>query len=145
MDTENKTKQLTNKQLALYMGCEAMWSVPKYTWEKTIIDEELLYENFNYIKVNGFSKNIKPILRPITDFLEMDLVEWAKMLGQENSLDIISNDAVVKDVRKKGWKSFDGTLTVKQSILAVEWLLSRHFDIYDWINDGLAMDKTKLK
>jgi hypothetical protein len=74
----------------------------------------------------------------------MDIVDWAKLVGKEGELDAEENEIVLLSIKKRGWGAFDAPLTFQQSILATKYFLSKQFDLFDWIELGLAVDKTKL-
>lgn len=137
--------QLTNKQLALFFGCDAMVSMPNLPEEiRMKIDEKLLYEIYN-LKGDEPKYSVKPILRPITDWKEMDIVELAKIFGQEDKLDAEENESVIQDIKKRGWDAFDADTKLKHCLEVVPLLISRQFDIFGWIEKNLAIDKTKVK
>lgn len=86
-----------------------------------------------------------PVLRPITDFKEMDIVDVAKLFGEEYKLNADENEAVLKSIKERGWGAFDAMLTFKQAIMAANYFLSKRFDLYNWIEKGIAVDKIKIK
>ncbi len=71
-----------------------------------------------------FPDQFKPILRPLTDMTEEESLKWAEM-------------------KERFWN--DKLMSVFNTAELIHWLLSKHFDIFNLINEELAIDKTTLK
>jgi hypothetical protein len=76
-------------------------------------------------------RDIKPILRPLSDMTEGEMEECGNMIYD------FSNDEALA---KWEWKYFETGLDAEQ----FNWLLSKHFDLFGLIEAGLAIDKTTL-
>jgi len=118
--TETK---LTAADLALYLGCECM----AYTRAGTI--DIVNARGFCIVSDGVYSwseplKNIKPILRPLSDMTEDE-----------------ANNEVWETVPE--YNDFKGLVCHVSP--AFRYLLSRHFDLFGWIEKGLAIDKTKIE
>ena len=78
--------------------------------------------------------SVKPILRPLSDITDVEALAWAEFFGAHSgALD-------------------EGPITFFRryysdycSAESVRYLLSKHFDLFGWIESGLAIDKTKTK
>lgn len=79
-----------------------------------------------------FYADIKPILRPLSDMTEEEMHECGNMVYD------FSDEP---DLNKWEPKDFEIGLAPEQ----FQWLLSKGFDIFNLIRDGLAINKTTLK
>lgn len=124
--------------LHLYLGCNVMIERVDYGPHNTTIKpitrgpfklvEIDISNNSRQFKTEGFILNendiVKPVLRPLNDMTEDEAIEfgWMRLFTLEHF------------VEKKLFKS---------ELLA--HMLARHFDVFDLITDGLALDSTKMK
>jgi hypothetical protein len=111
--------------LHLYLGCEVKWN----TNIVTLIDTDGINCNVFgeplFSKSNTSIKNIKPILRPLSDMTEDEHKEWQNIrFNREFKLKPVLTDAEYESFR---------------------YLLSKHFDLFGLIEAGLAIDATTLK
>lgn len=157
--------KLTPADLALYLGaeCEVTYSPGGFEY----------YDNGGIYLISGGLINeygkgeaaIKPILRPLSDMTEMELLEFATLCSGAEYVEVaesaISNyknvmcfsdfheseRLVINDNGEVWYASYfqngaAGRNTInghKQTV----WLLRHHFDLFGWIDAGLAIDKTK--
>lgn len=116
----NETK-LTAADLALYLGCECQ------ALTRTGTIDIVNSRGFCIVSDGVYSwseliRNVKPILRPLSDITEEE-----------------ANNEVWDTVPE--YTDFSGL--VAHVSPAWRFLLSRHFDLFGWIDAGLAIDKTK--
>lgn len=120
--------------LHLYLGCEVDYSGTRC---------ELFGVHQAYCVIGDFGNigmvkiptedfiRLKPILRPLSDMTEDELNECG-------NLDYDFSDE--PELNKWDYKSFDTLISANQFV----WLLSKHFDIFNLIPEGLAIDKNKI-
>jgi hypothetical protein len=170
---ENKT-ELTAADLALYLGCEVLVHYAPSTERIGQLRE--VGQNGSWVRFELHtsaykSHEIKPILRPLSDMTEGELLEFAKLCSGASQFQIeksaVTNykrvrclffDAgllgeewlVVSDSGETWYTSYfdqnkvgGGRNIINQHQQTV-WLISNHFDIFGWIPAGLAIDKTKI-
>jgi len=119
---ENKTAS-TAADLALYLGAPAIIEhASPYTFH--------FFDNGGTYLISGNLLNevgkgeiiAKPILRPLSDITEEDMEEkdriFERHVGAKYAMIMATADFC-------------------------KYLLSRHFDLFGWIESGLAIDKTK--
>jgi hypothetical protein len=116
---KNETK-LTPADLAIYLGaqCEVAYTPGGFEY----------YDNGGIYLISGGLINeygkgaaaVKPILRPLSDMTEPEGIEVQYMVDQMGV----------------GYNATHGAQITR-------YLLSRHFDLFGWIEAGLAIDKTK--
>lgn len=122
----------------LYLGCSVMIERIEnnlyHTSEKSILHGPYklvgidISNNSRQVKVQDFllteRDTIKPVLRPLNDMTEDEAIEfgWMRLFTLEHF------------VEKKLFQS---------ELLA--HMLVRYFDLFDLIQDGLALDATKMK
>lgn len=125
-------KELTAADLALYIGCEVVVSGETETVMKLYGVSDNVHGRFvrvcriddEYISWPIEVFRVKPILRPLLDMTE----------AEENSQ--------IWDTIPE-YTDFQGL--VKHISPVFLWLIHQHFDLFGWIEAGLAIDKTKLK
>lgn len=150
-------KILTAKELALYLGCECVVSTQgdfSENWKPEIlmVGTLLLFEQ------KGFEA-IKPILRPLSDMTEVEAREFLGVVMNFNSQFSFGWDweyskgflmikphthtscTVIKPFGENGSPVFNCSYTMNEGV----WLMNKHFDLFGWIESGLAIDKTTLK
>ena len=122
--------------LHLYLGCEVMCHYEERS-KKGDYDFKGTFEGIDCGQYQVFhgqkkaflvhkynAKNIKPILRPLSDMTENEAKELAEI---------------------KRSPSAGKTVTRTELYAATtHYLLSKHFDLFGLIESGLAIDKTKL-
>ena len=184
----NEKTELTAADLAMYMGCEVYAETPtsygavhvrkgrfvgirpteKRRINPILVDVET--ESGGVIDMYFFPAQLKPILRPLSDMTDDELLEFAKICSGADSFRIgkavannyklvicIFGEGFGKSVenlmvseRGETWYTSyfnddeNGGRNVINQHQQTIWLLSRHFDIFGWISAGLALDKTKL-
>lgn len=135
-----KKNELTAIDLALYLGCEVYVETPtasgtyhvrkgrfvgirpveKRRINPIIVDIET--DSGGVIDMYFMPDQTKPILRPLSDMTE-----------EEKNDPIWDSETTFSD--------FAGMVHCAAPVFA--WLLARHFDLFGWIDAGLAIDKTK--
>ena len=98
----------------------------KIKWNK----EELTLSLLHQIKEDGAWEFVKPYLRPMSSMTDEEKKEF--------------NDFCVID--KFAWKGNSEIGYKNQAIImsnAIDWLLKKHFDIFDLISKGLAIEVTE--
>ncbi len=136
---------LTAKDFALYLGCKYYNTTAHSVWElnPTHLND---YTHFNSLN------EIKPILRPLSDMTHNEAARFVRILKPEArdiELKILSNDIVVRFKRDSNFPGIsewaDTNRVSKSNPEQHKYLLSRHFDLFGWIADGLAIDATTLE
>ncbi len=118
-------KQLTIQDLAMFIGCE---------FEHTIFEEKKMITMNGWwlseIEKNDLFKYFKPILRPLSDMTEEEKEEKKKYISSI--------------YWKRDWSIpyAEGYLRGAPEAHEIKWLISKKFDIFDWIEAELAVDKT---
>ena len=172
----NTKTELTAADLALYLGCEVEWTGERGYFLAGINTGQ---ENFNPVGLVSEQMEpvwvkfdeIKPILRPLSDMTERELLQFAKICTGADSFEIKQavaiNYKLVRCIFGQGrtvevellmvsesgetWYTsyFDsdergGRNVIRQHQQTV-WLLSKHFDLFGWIDAGRAIDKAKTE
>jgi hypothetical protein len=124
------TKKLTAQEAALYYGQECLVWFEQDPFEKENVNWQLLERiRHDYIAC-------KLLLRPLSDITE----------EEAQAIDFKPNGfqtARKRAVSRFEFNKFNGheiVFTAKD----VQYLLSRGLDVFNWIEQGLAIDKTKL-
>jgi hypothetical protein len=139
-------KEIRN-YLHLYLGCEVQ--TPRRVYKKSdnpvesvgksireigkLMDMNLAleqggvhFEGTHEMDLVSFPfDQLKPILRPISDMNEKESDEWIRFFYSEGEP--------------------DGGSRIPLDAIRTKWLLSKHFDLFGLIRDGLAIDATKIK
>ena len=129
-------KTLTAKELALYLGCECeIVTAPNTVGKLISISLEgdvcrILQPPYSPMNGGWFAKieEVKPILRPLSDISANECFELVKLKDFPRASDgrmIALNGRYEPDV--------------------FLYLLSKHFDLFGWIEQNLAIDKNTLK
>lgn len=113
-------KELTAADLALYIGCEVV--VYGETDHKQFVRVCRIDDEYISLPIGVFM--VKPILRPLSDMTDAE-----------------KNNQIWDTIPE--YTDFQGL--VKHISPVFLWLISQHFDLFGWIEAGLAIDKTKLK
>jgi hypothetical protein len=130
------TQRKISDYLHLYLGCECLMTKNSYhaVHELHLSSNEpfgLTGKLLHYFIEPTTKAEIKPILRPLSDMTEEEMQECGNMEYD------FSDDP---DLNKWEPKDFEIGLSPRQ----FAWLLSKHFDLFDLIPDGLALDKSTL-
>ena len=123
---KNETK-LTAQDLALYLGCDVEWLGERGCTLAGINTADQSFNPVGLVYSNGLTiwtpeRAVKPILRPLSDITEPEEMEVQNMVDQMGV----------------GYNAIHGAQITG-------FLLSRHFDLFGWIESGLAIDKTKIE
>lgn len=159
-------ERLTINQLALVYGCDALADVSGLTVpQRIVIDADALSTPGQKM----FS-NLRPILRHVSDITNEELREIAEIVKNKihprRDIDGDFKKEQVFDKDKISFQSWTGFCWINYFIEnkesseqffvdhknsdmflyaeVVQYMLSKHFDIYNWIKDGLALDKNKI-
>ncbi len=121
----NEKKSLTAADLALYLGCDVM--TPQgigrlYRVEDCPVCGVTFDGRVENYFVDFDLEQVKPILRPLSDMTEDETNEVQYQVDQIGI----------------------GYFPIDHAKLTL-FLLSSHFDLFGWINAGLAIDKTKIE
>lgn len=93
--------------------------------------------NINPITRDTFSINdVKPYLFPLSSITEEQLFEVQEILGK--------NEIKIEDGFLNIVDSDRNTITYLEILALLEWFYKNHFDIYELIPMGLAIDATNL-
>jgi hypothetical protein len=115
--------------LHLYLGCECM--TPKGIGKLFRYDIETNWTWCVFgimgpeFEDSGHIENVKPILRPLSDMSEEEKIELKLNVVQASTINHASE--------------------IMWTFEQVRILLSKHFDLFNLIGEGLAIDKTTLK
>lgn len=119
----NNKKELTARDLALFLGCEIEWMGERgYTLTGINTGDE-------YINPVGLKKgeyhywanieNVRPVLRPFSDMTPDERFAMSDFENQPGA----------------SFRTYEA--------LRTQYALSRGFDVFDWIPAGLAVDATE--
>lgn len=140
-----KDKYLKPEQLALYMGAD----VKDYTNKATLVLTPVTLGAIDFERWK-----VKPYLRPLSDMTENEALGWLHAKyghwGWQVNLIEIQEKRFMKFRYNSGrgrWSKINSTMLHQTPDCArtVAYLLSCGFDLFDWIEQGLALDKTKKK
>lgn len=107
--------------LHLYLGCEVCVTHPAASFCRDILDADLLTRLYSdELPLEYY----KLILRPLSDMTEEEETEYTSLVDQWN---------------------FGFRRNMLGAATATKYLLSKHFDLFNLIPDGLAIDKNALK
>jgi hypothetical protein len=129
---KNETK-LTAADLAMYFGAECEYQLP-HTPEDEVINTHITAREINNINLERYTY-FKPILRPLSDMTEEEAMELAGFFGAQSAM------STQLDKADFARRLMGNDYCSPQS---VRYLLSRNFDLFGWIEAGLAIDKTKI-
>ena len=138
----NETK-LTAADLALYLGCECQ------ALTRTGTIDIVNSRGFCIVSDGVYSwsepiKNIKPILRPLSDMTEDEALFCEKELFNDGEIPT-SQQAEVAKIAIRDHFGTPKLASWRIGLLITRYLLSSHFDLFGWIDAGLAIDKTKAQ
>jgi hypothetical protein len=125
----NEAMTLSIQDLAMFYGCpiNSDW----YGWEGKILDAGILRE----IKEDHKAHTIKPILRPLSSMTDIEAIELAKLQypGRGNNPEKLYI-GLRNELINGTWGGSHTTC---------KYLLQNGFDIYEWIEKGLAIEYNK--
>lgn len=133
--------ELTAQDLAPFIRCEVLyhnsqkWDEAKVFILRGVIDRSengILLEVTDKLSVMGVKYTtvhyIKPILRPLSDMTDAEVI-------------------IAHDMRLE-WRDKDGVSFLHNDMMRdsrqTTWLIRQGFDVFGWIDSGLAIDKTKI-
>jgi hypothetical protein len=141
--------------LHLYLGCQCehnCWSNIEDDYEIvegrriSLLDASMLHE-----ELEEWCFDIKPILRPLSDMTEEEAIECAKLSEWEPHFRDVKvertayGDLLVKwDGMVEGGEQQNVTGDMFYCAEQFQYLLSKSFDLFNLIPEGLAIEKTKL-
>jgi len=149
----SEKKELTDKDLALYLGCQIQ--VETYLKEN---DARLETMNTHALHMiwSEFPhwKNAKPILRPESDMTESEAIVIVEKLRKIlPDADCWDDDMILDQWDDRPFYTYLNKY-VEHSISDLQYakghpgiwrfMLSQHFDLFGWIDAGLAIDATTL-
>lgn len=123
-------KRLTAKELALYFGCEAEIKYTPYPRCPEVGRFKLTFEVLQEYSVDtgSYYEEVKPILRPLSDITRDEIKELTQATAE-----VIHRIVLVNSLE-----------TVRPLPQEYTYLLSQGFDLFNWIEQGLAIDKTAI-
>jgi hypothetical protein len=128
-------EKLELKHLKNYLDCNlqiARFGVDrKYKRIEGILDTYLINHVIRY-------DNLKPVLRPVKDLLNIDLDYWID-LGEE--METMYTESIVDSIINETHYAMD----YKRWKKLMEFLFENHFDVDDLIGKGLAIDINTLE
>lgn len=119
--------------LHLYLGCEVIYMDGNAGYTLNI-------ERLHDILTTGNFLRWKPILRPLSDIVQSDYLELYDILNEAEDRDYGEQS----DSYKRNYAALN-TCGVEYKPIVFKYLLSKHFDLFNLIGEGLALDKTTLK
>lgn len=119
-------KKLTTNDLALFLGCQVEYTNSKFNNapERTELNTLML----DWFTSNPYITSVKPILRPLSDIKK----EEAQQVGT-------TPNGLNRDLQT--FKAC-GIMWMPEDFF---YLLSCNFDLFNWIEQGLAIDATKVQ
>lgn len=128
-------KQLTDKELALYLGCEAEIHGKGLKWSYVgTLTAWVLYQSTIDL--------IKPILRPLSHITEEELIGLNQIIQPELEIKPGDLTEAIDQLRNKGIKIIDfSDIPAPVVFETTAYLLSCGFDLFNWIEQGLAISK----
>jgi hypothetical protein len=173
----NKKRCLTAQELALYLGCDVIvFNAPSPVILKAVSSDNkalVNHEHHEYWMGIDIPNNIKPILRPISDMTDEEILQvceianhlpfvnkkkWEIKREKDNifirsefsdySFMIYINDRTgFGDVNVYRAHDPDDEIELEQTgdiALITKFYLERRLDCFGWIEQGLAINKTKI-
>ena len=85
----------------------------------------------------------KPILRPLSSMTEKESDELEDIIGCNFYIYVSGNEIEIEENIIDPW---DGKSVLRMETLnrIYEWLFAHHFDVFNLIENNLAIDKTKM-
>lgn len=105
------------------------------------LNNELFFENaYKTFSVYAFkAQDCKIVLRPLSSLTEEEARELRRLIGASNS----PNKSAVWWSRFWHEWNLDHSDVIGNPIIW-RWLLAHHFDLFGWIDSGLAIDATSI-
>lgn len=142
----NETK-LTAADLALFVGCEIEWTGDRGFVLAGINTKQTRLNPVGVVDTAGMQLwlptwAVIPILLPLSDMTEDEArAVWEKCYGDDfGDGECLLHLTATVDADERNDSEFDIILGYPD---AWRYLLSLHFDLFGWIDAGLAIDKTK--
>lgn len=151
-------KSLTAKELGLYLGCKFRYDNDVMYTVAGIQDAEVINAlgHFHDIKL------VKPILRKLESMTEDEVTEvfklkwrvqrsdheWISIKFKRQESVFLNPGWSVEAVYKQNGKERTMLGTLSMSVfepLSFQYLLSKSFDLFGWIDAGLALDQNEMK
>ncbi len=145
-------EKLTVQDLVMFLGCDcAVHRVNQDLRGHITLELLLSYENDMVAKRKSewYITDIKPILRPLSDFTEEEkkyISDIADRVNYRCFKDVFEGKRVIGLSWDKS-SSLGFLLNAPAGFGVAEiqkYLIQKHFDIFNWIEKGLAIDKTKI-
>jgi hypothetical protein len=136
-------KQLSIQDIALYLGqeCQTKDGIGEIISIELAImngDRDKVWVSYGPMVIAGEYDpiEVKPVLYPLASITNVDIKELAIVGNWSISDDIIEmlRDAILKD-------SFGKRMSFKSNAIIIRFLISKGFDLFNWIEDGLAVEK----
>ncbi|NEM96177.1 hypothetical protein [Pontibacter burrus] len=152
MESRTDTTRLTPQEAALYLGQRITLVNGSYfianpnSKDKSgnpILSAALLAD----FEDRTFDiKNFKLLLRPLADITEEELKWLNRITDYDKPIPDELMQRALADIKKQGIDAFafGEELHARQVFEVTRYLLSRGFDLFNWIEQGKALDKTKL-
>jgi hypothetical protein len=109
--------KLTVQDLAMFLGCTIVRD--KYT--KGVLDTSTL----EYIEEFNIAHEVKPILRPLSDMTAEEEKYFESFVVDSEAITMNDN--------------------LKDMAVITKMLIEKRFDVFGWVEKGLAIDSTKVK
>ena len=85
----------------------------------------------------------KPILRPLSSMTEKESDELEDIIGCNFYIYVSGNGIEIEDIIIDPWGG-QSVLRMETLNRIYEWLFAHHFDVFNLIENNLAIDKTKM-
>ncbi len=123
--------------LHLYVGADVALAVEDFDYSEKLVGIHPVTEGVRYLTADRTgaisyrkSENIKPLLRPLSDMTEEERYKC-----QYNAQCFFLKETGPLDT---------DSLSIEQAAIVTNYLIKQGFDLFELIEAGLAMDKTKL-
>jgi hypothetical protein len=123
-------EKLSVQDLAMFIGCKVIHE-EDFTQECTMVGidiksefDSIFLQVDRRVIISCSPDKIKPILRPISDMTELEEDQFAEFVAASNAND------------KEGCLKEMGIITKR--------LIELQFDVFGWIEKGIAIDSTKV-
>ncbi|HET6224640.1 MAG TPA: hypothetical protein VFF27_00080 [Bacteroidia bacterium] len=124
--------KLTTQELGMFIGCQCVWHENENIVGGILQGQWIDNYDPEYITV-------KPVLRYLSDMTDEEIIELTKSIPMLSMDDIpMIQDAIYNSLHPDNRLSFDANVRV------IKYLIEKHFDVFGWIEKGLAIDKTKV-
>jgi hypothetical protein len=157
---------LSIQDIAMFIGCQAVTTKPGYVNPKpgTISDVDFLMEEITIDSEHGYylcqPEHVKLFLRPMSSMTEDEMKELYFLVFKRSFVgsNITHRDIGKKEERHVLWSGIERLFIYKDGDIGadcdlhhhpvhqptvIKWMISKQFDIFGWIEKGLAISKTK--